>query len=376
MFIPNRIQEEIFVTNGTSALDLEKLVRNVLDTPDGEILVVGGRNTNFARELREHPRFIFWDSTDPDTKRKTKIPVRVHLVILTRFIGHGSLYHRIVNMLPSEVRMVNFPFSTGQIRNAFFAAIGQPQLAAAVEKAEGDEGDEESESDEFVVVPSEGGEGPRETTPESLPSHEGGAGESEYPSDALSGTRFRVRKGDLKSFIELVADQILKKHREGQSVERVATYFLGVAKEECGIETTKSSLVQAIYKLLRNVRMSRKEGEELLTEALHNDLADQPPRDAIPHVSEETVLSASSERLILFRENLEKLKAFLAEISASVTTLEEILKERLAMKRRAEADSLRIKELEEEIERLRGENAKLRADAKKLSKLKRLFEDE
>ncbi len=81
----------------------------------GKLLIIGGRATNFTENLREHPRFIFWDSVDPDTRHKTKIPSDVVVIIFARFIKH-KIYRRIKKIVPSDVLVLQFPLQTGQIR--------------------------------------------------------------------------------------------------------------------------------------------------------------------------------------------------------------------------------------------------------------------
>lgn len=69
------------------------------------ILVIGGRSTYFSREVREDPKFIFWDSIDPDTYNKQRIPRHVTLILFSRFVKH-KLDEQVRAMAPPGVRIV------------------------------------------------------------------------------------------------------------------------------------------------------------------------------------------------------------------------------------------------------------------------------
>lgn len=57
----------------------------------GRILILGGTPTNFSNELRYDARFIFWYSTDKDTRRPKPVPEDTGLVLLTRFNGRDVI---------------------------------------------------------------------------------------------------------------------------------------------------------------------------------------------------------------------------------------------------------------------------------------------
>ncbi len=89
----------------------------------GKVLVVGGRSTNFPSRFRENPRFIFWDSTQPNTLRRAKIPAHVTHVITARFIPHKLTFH-LRKIMPLGVRLVNSIEGTGRI-NEFLDVVAQ-----------------------------------------------------------------------------------------------------------------------------------------------------------------------------------------------------------------------------------------------------------
>jgi len=85
---------------------------------DWKVLIVGGRDSNFSPEIRNDKRLVFWDSTDPETFRRNQIPVRVKVVILTRFITH-RIYTNLKENIPLGVHFLDCSkFGTGLIRKA------------------------------------------------------------------------------------------------------------------------------------------------------------------------------------------------------------------------------------------------------------------
>jgi len=82
--------------------------------PSDRILVVGGRNSNFPKELRKCVRLIFWDSLDKTSKTKEVIPAGVKVVLCLRYIKH-PLYDKIKVMCErQEVLMLPELYNTGQ----------------------------------------------------------------------------------------------------------------------------------------------------------------------------------------------------------------------------------------------------------------------
>lgn len=94
------------------SMTLESLPTDVRSTD--RILIVGGRTTNFPESLRRLDQLIFWNSTDPETERKSKIPEGVKLIIITRFVSH-TLLTRIRGLASEGVRILHHQ-STGRIK--------------------------------------------------------------------------------------------------------------------------------------------------------------------------------------------------------------------------------------------------------------------
>lgn len=86
-----------------------------------KVLIVGGRGANFSKYFREHPRLMFWDSTDPQTSRRTRIPAGVRIVIFTRFIGH-KISNRIKSLMPEDIILVRDTMGTGEIKDLLVSA--------------------------------------------------------------------------------------------------------------------------------------------------------------------------------------------------------------------------------------------------------------
>lgn len=107
-----------------------------------KILVLGGVDTNFSNELREDERFVFWHSTDPDTRRPRPVPRSVGLALLTRFIDH-----KVTDRIKEQVICLG-PIPNGQIGTLLTDAIAEleeeqepavdatPEMAARVNYSE------------------------------------------------------------------------------------------------------------------------------------------------------------------------------------------------------------------------------------------------
>ena len=55
----------------------------------GVAVVVGGRPSNFPESMRRHPRFVFFDSTDPKAMHGKSLPSNARVVMMIpRFLGH------------------------------------------------------------------------------------------------------------------------------------------------------------------------------------------------------------------------------------------------------------------------------------------------
>lgn len=97
-----------------------------------KILILGGRTTNFPAHLREDTRLVFWDSTDPDTRRPKPVPEHVGLALMTRF-NHHTLTERVrMNCDKLGIALLG-PLSTGQITGILKEAITELEEEKAEE---------------------------------------------------------------------------------------------------------------------------------------------------------------------------------------------------------------------------------------------------
>jgi len=83
---------------------------------EGKILIVGSKSSNFGREWLNNPRLIFWHSTDPKSSNPSNIPKGVEYIIFTRFVDH-SLQQRIQALAKGGNAVVfRFAQNTGEIK--------------------------------------------------------------------------------------------------------------------------------------------------------------------------------------------------------------------------------------------------------------------
>ncbi|RMD58191.1 hypothetical protein D6833_13140 [Candidatus Parcubacteria bacterium] len=107
--------------------ELQKLLSE-LTGADSLVVIVGGKASNFRREVRNNPRFVFFDSTDPSTQR-AEVPEGAGCVLVTRFVAH-KLMARIREEAQKKNIPVFGPLGTGVI-GEFLEALA---LADALEK--------------------------------------------------------------------------------------------------------------------------------------------------------------------------------------------------------------------------------------------------
>ncbi|MST04082.1 MAG: hypothetical protein EXS49_00740 [Candidatus Pacebacteria bacterium] len=93
---------------------MSNIVFGLIRSRQHRILILGGKGSNFPDDIRGNSQFLFWDSTDPRTKTKDKVPAGVKVVISTKFVGH-ALLARVRSVLPNGVRFLNFTQGTGKI---------------------------------------------------------------------------------------------------------------------------------------------------------------------------------------------------------------------------------------------------------------------
>jgi hypothetical protein len=102
---------------------LEEVIRHhLVPHIDSKLLIVGGKPSNFPDEIRRNPRLIFWDSIDPETVRRQKIPAGVTAIVCTRFVDH-AIVERINAIVPKGVKVIKGVRGTGQIRRAIATVL-------------------------------------------------------------------------------------------------------------------------------------------------------------------------------------------------------------------------------------------------------------
>jgi len=79
----------------------------------GNVLIVGGKPSNFDDELRTHPRVIMWDSQHEHWTSK-ELPQNVRAVFVTRFVGHAAFTNIIKEARKKHITIFN-PEGTGLI---------------------------------------------------------------------------------------------------------------------------------------------------------------------------------------------------------------------------------------------------------------------
>src|SRR5262245_12041164 len=67
------------------------LVRGIAENRHAQVLIVGGKGDNFPEPYRSHPQIVIWDSKDSDQVDRQDVPMRVKLVVVTRFIRHETM---------------------------------------------------------------------------------------------------------------------------------------------------------------------------------------------------------------------------------------------------------------------------------------------
>jgi hypothetical protein len=123
------------------------------------VLILGARTLNVPQRMRDDPRFVFWDSSDPATDRKTVVPENTHVVLMTRFVTH-ELTERISRALPADAHFFRRPLNTGMLRKIIEEAMTEPGgttpevvvSSAAIESATSEEGSREPPSQDFEMA--------------------------------------------------------------------------------------------------------------------------------------------------------------------------------------------------------------------------------
>src|SRR6187431_736548 len=81
--------------------------------PDGLVLIVGVKSSNFNDEIRTHPRVVIWDSQQKHWTDKD-LPSNTRAVFMTRFIGHQEFNNIVISARKRKITVFN-PEGTGLI---------------------------------------------------------------------------------------------------------------------------------------------------------------------------------------------------------------------------------------------------------------------
>jgi hypothetical protein len=85
-------------------------------SPDGQILIVGSKPSNFERSWLESPRLVFWHSTNARISEQKRLPQHVEAVFFTKFVRH-ALCEKIQELAKkSGIRFFRFVQGTGEIK--------------------------------------------------------------------------------------------------------------------------------------------------------------------------------------------------------------------------------------------------------------------
>jgi len=231
---------------------------------NSKILIIGARSTNFPGEFRDDHRIIFWDSTDPSTRNKTKIPEDVRVIIFTRFVSHSSI-QKIKKITPSNVRLMNYVQGTGEIK-AMLRTIDT------------------------------GGEG--------NPRVEEKSGETQ-------------KRGQVREFLLTNAD--FKARNAVAEIRRLFRKAMGV-----GLKTTERSVEQAFYALRKKARERQNEATGAEDSIVPATSIEPPPLVEIPQpeIGPRREPSPTTSNL---DQSIEILKAFVGQLQLASLALEELL---------------------------------------------------
>ncbi|RME59543.1 hypothetical protein D6779_03945 [Candidatus Parcubacteria bacterium] len=100
------------MTVETTRKELQKLLSELTES-DSLVVIVGGKASNFRKGVRDNPRFVFFDSTDPSAQR-AEVPDGAGCVLVTRFVAH-KLMARIREEAQKKNIPVFGPLGTGVI---------------------------------------------------------------------------------------------------------------------------------------------------------------------------------------------------------------------------------------------------------------------
>jgi hypothetical protein len=81
--------------------------------PDGLVLIVGAKASNFSDDIKQHPRVVIWDSQQKHWSNKD-LPLNTRAVFMTRFLGHQEFSNIVTEARKRKITIFN-PEGTGLI---------------------------------------------------------------------------------------------------------------------------------------------------------------------------------------------------------------------------------------------------------------------
>lgn len=213
----------------------------------GRIVVVGGRTTNFPDYMRDDPRLVFFDSTDPRTQTR-ELPSNARAVVMTQFVGH-NVYWRFAEQAKARgIVFVPGTRTTGELRRMLEDVVKAPRA------------DKPKEPDvdlSAIVVPQAAA--PSTIVTEPIVTPEPPAAETtseqrvaEAPPSAESGTtmkrKVQLQRGALIGFI--------REHGQLGVSRQVEAQRLLPLLQARGMNTTCDSIAQALWRLAQEQRQN------------------------------------------------------------------------------------------------------------------------
>jgi len=102
--------------------------------PDGLVLIVGVKSSNFNDEIRTHPRVVIWDSQQKHWTDKD-LPSNTRAVFMTRFIGHQEFSNIVSEARKRKITIFN-PEGTGLIARQVKELLNMNTVEQSVQPTE------------------------------------------------------------------------------------------------------------------------------------------------------------------------------------------------------------------------------------------------
>ena len=103
----------------------------------GQILIVGGKTSNFDSDILDNPRVLLWDSQNENWHSK-EIPSNTVAIFMTRFIGHNTFDKIVKEARKKRITIFN-PLGTGIINKKLRELLGTEKKMEIVMKPETNE---------------------------------------------------------------------------------------------------------------------------------------------------------------------------------------------------------------------------------------------